>query len=145
MLIKDYLYSLNTETELQKEERSMVSLNLQHLRGNSLNPQLQQCEWKSLFFNLCKVSVCVLTFLFNKHFTFHHRSYEQPTKDGITSDNIGNKMLQAMGWQEGKGLGRHQQGITTPISVSRLALLKMYLHSKAFPACVNVLLFRQSN
>ncbi|XP_039972388.1 RNA-binding protein 5-like isoform X2 [Xiphias gladius] len=45
-------------------------------------------------------------------------SYEQPTKDGLMSDNIGNKMLQAMGWQEGKGLGRHQQGITTPISAS---------------------------
>ncbi|XP_051932897.1 RNA-binding protein 5-B-like isoform X1 [Hippocampus zosterae] len=44
--------------------------------------------------------------------------YEQPTKDGLTSDNIGNKMLQAMGWQEGKGLGRHQQGITVPISAS---------------------------
>nr|XP_029134775.1 RNA-binding protein 5-like isoform X2 [Labrus bergylta] len=44
--------------------------------------------------------------------------YEQPTKDGLTSDNIGNKMLQAMGWQEGKGLGRHQQGITTPIAAS---------------------------
>lgn len=29
-------------------------------------------------------------------------------------------MLQAMGWQEGKGLGRHQQGITAPISVRRL-------------------------
>ncbi|XP_040890721.1 RNA-binding protein 5-like [Toxotes jaculatrix] len=45
-------------------------------------------------------------------------SYEQPTKNGLTSDNIGNKMLQAMGWQEGKGLGRHQQGITAPISAS---------------------------
>ncbi|XP_042360145.1 RNA-binding protein 5-like isoform X2 [Plectropomus leopardus] len=45
-------------------------------------------------------------------------SYEQPTKDGLTSDNIGNKMLQAMGWKEGKGLGRHQQGITAPISAS---------------------------
>ncbi|XP_076613410.1 RNA-binding protein 5-like isoform X2 [Chaetodon auriga] len=45
-------------------------------------------------------------------------NYEQPTKDGLTSDNIGSKMLQAMGWQEGKGLGRHQQGITTPISAS---------------------------
>ncbi|KAM3877833.1 RNA-binding protein 5-like [Diretmus argenteus] len=44
--------------------------------------------------------------------------YEQPTKDGLTSDNIGNKMLQAMGWQEGKGLGRHQQGITAPIAAS---------------------------
>ncbi|XP_030585977.1 RNA-binding protein 5-like isoform X2 [Archocentrus centrarchus] len=45
-------------------------------------------------------------------------NYEQPTKDGLTSDNIGSKMLQAMGWQEGKGLGRHQQGITVPISAS---------------------------
>ncbi|XP_074525291.1 RNA-binding protein 5-like [Halichoeres trimaculatus] len=45
-------------------------------------------------------------------------NYEQPTKDGLTSDNIGNKMLQAMGWQQGKGLGRHQQGITTPIAAS---------------------------
>ncbi|XP_061543333.1 RNA-binding protein 5-B-like isoform X1 [Phycodurus eques] len=44
--------------------------------------------------------------------------YEQPTNNGLTSDNIGNKMLQAMGWQEGKGLGRHQQGITVPISAS---------------------------
>lgn len=45
-------------------------------------------------------------------------NYEQPTKDGLTSDNIGSKMLQAMGWKEGKGLGRHQQGITAPISAS---------------------------
>ena len=44
-------------------------------------------------------------------------NYEQPTKDGLNSDNIGNKMLQAMGWQEGKGLGRNQQGITAPIQV----------------------------
>uniref|UniRef100_A0A8C7R9T6 RNA binding motif protein 5 n=1 Tax=Oncorhynchus mykiss TaxID=8022 RepID=A0A8C7R9T6_ONCMY len=42
-------------------------------------------------------------------------NYEQPTKDGLNSDNIGNKMLQAMGWQEGRGLGRNQQGITAPI------------------------------
>ncbi|RVE73397.1 hypothetical protein OJAV_G00048970 [Oryzias javanicus] len=47
-----------------------------------------------------------------------YQNYEQPTKDGLTSDNIGSKMLQAMGWQEGKGLGRHQQGITTPIAAS---------------------------
>lgn len=42
-------------------------------------------------------------------------NYEQPTKDGLNSDNIGNKMLQAMGWKEGRGLGRNQQGITAPI------------------------------
>lgn len=47
------------------------------------------------------------------------RNYEQPTKDGLNSDNIGNKMLQAMGWKEGKGLGRNQQGITAPIEVSQ--------------------------
>lgn len=46
-----------------------------------------------------------------------YRNYEQPTKDGLQSDNIGNKMLQAMGWKEGKGLGRNQQGITAPIEV----------------------------
>lgn len=50
--------------------------------------------------------------------SFLYRNYEQPTKDGLNSDNIGNKMLQAMGWKEGKGLGRNQQGITTPIEVS---------------------------
>ncbi|XP_012678112.1 RNA-binding protein 5 isoform X2 [Clupea harengus] len=42
-------------------------------------------------------------------------NYEQPTKDGLQSDNIGNKMLQAMGWREGSGLGRNQQGIIAPI------------------------------
>ncbi|PWS22867.1 hypothetical protein DKP78_16135 [Enterococcus faecium] len=42
-------------------------------------------------------------------------NYEQPTKDGLNSDNIGNKMLQAMGWKEGSGLGRNHQGITAPI------------------------------
>lgn len=48
---------------------------------------------------------------------FLSSNYEQPTKDGLNSDNIGNKMLQAMGWKEGKGLGRNQQGITAPIEV----------------------------
>lgn len=48
---------------------------------------------------------------------FLYSNYEQPTKDGLNSDNIGNKMLQAMGWKEGKGLGRNQQGITAPIEV----------------------------
>ncbi|XP_036724232.1 RNA-binding protein 5 isoform X3 [Balaenoptera musculus] len=45
-------------------------------------------------------------------------NYEQPTKDGIDHSNIGNKMLQAMGWREGSGLGRKCQGITAPIEVS---------------------------
>ncbi|EDV25915.1 uncharacterized protein TRIADDRAFT_55476 [Trichoplax adhaerens] len=42
--------------------------------------------------------------------------YEQPTKHGLTGSNVGNKMLKAMGWSEGEGLGRANQGITAPIS-----------------------------
>ncbi|XP_077846648.1 RNA-binding protein 5 isoform X3 [Macaca mulatta] len=47
--------------------------------------------------------------------TVYVMNYEQPTKDGIDHSNIGNKMLQAMGWREGSGLGRKCQGITAPI------------------------------
>ncbi|XP_074873506.1 RNA-binding protein 10 isoform X2 [Carettochelys insculpta] len=41
--------------------------------------------------------------------------FEQPTRDGLGSDNIGSRMLQAMGWKEGSGLGRQKQGILNPI------------------------------
>ena len=40
---------------------------------------------------------------------------EQPTKNGIGEDNVGNKMLRAMGWQAGSGLGSQQQGIVVPV------------------------------
>lgn len=49
-----------------------------------------------------------------------YRDFEQPTRDGLGSDNIGSRMLQAMGWKEGSGLGRKKQGIVTPIEVSLL-------------------------
>lgn len=39
--------------------------------------------------------------------------------DGIKSDNVGNRLLKSMGWQEGKGLGRHQQGIVDPIKAEQ--------------------------
>lgn len=47
--------------------------------------------------------------------------YEQPTKSGIGGDNIGNKLLQKMGWQAGKGLGKSGQGIVNPIEAERRA------------------------
>jgi len=36
----------------------------------------------------------------------------------IGSDNIGNKMLQKMGWKEGLGLGKSNQGRTNIVEVS---------------------------
>ncbi len=45
--------------------------------------------------------------------------FEQPqhTKAGIGGENIGNKMMQKMGWSAGQGLGRSNQGRTDPIEV----------------------------
>ncbi|XP_072484007.1 RNA-binding protein 10-like isoform X1 [Notamacropus eugenii] len=40
---------------------------------------------------------------------------ERSTQDGLSSNSIGSRMLQAMGWKEGTGLGRKKQGIITPI------------------------------
>lgn len=37
----------------------------------------------------------------------------------ISTDNIGNKMLKAMGWTEGSGLGKSNQGISDIIQVER--------------------------
>ncbi|XP_072026821.1 RNA-binding protein 5-like isoform X2 [Amphiura filiformis] len=45
--------------------------------------------------------------------------YEEPTRSGIGNDNIGNKMLKAMGWNESSGLGKKRQGRRDPIEVSR--------------------------
>lgn len=36
----------------------------------------------------------------------------------IQADNIGHRMLQAMGWKEGQGLGATQSGIAAPISAA---------------------------
>ncbi|XP_014211033.1 RNA-binding protein 5 [Copidosoma floridanum] len=46
-------------------------------------------------------------------------AYEEPTKTGIGSDNVGNKLLQKMGWIEGMGLGKSNQGRTSIIETER--------------------------
>ncbi|XP_015510651.1 RNA-binding protein 5 [Neodiprion pinetum] len=46
-------------------------------------------------------------------------NYEEPTRAGIGSDNVGNKLLQKMGWSEGMGLGKSNQGRTSIIEAER--------------------------
>jgi len=48
--------------------------------------------------------------------------FEQPTAHGIKEDNVGNRLLQKMGWKGGEGLGKGHQGIVDPIEVCSLAL-----------------------
>ena len=44
--------------------------------------------------------------------------FEQPTQEGIGSDNIGNKLMQKMGWNTGEGLGVGKHGIKDPVQVN---------------------------
>lgn len=45
--------------------------------------------------------------------------YEEPNRTGISSENLGSKMLQKMGWTEGMGLGRSNQGRTEIIQAAQ--------------------------
>ncbi|CDW58242.1 RNA-binding protein 5 [Trichuris trichiura] len=41
---------------------------------------------------------------------------EEPVSSPMQTDNKGAKLMRSMGWQEGQGLGRQNQGITDPIT-----------------------------
>ena len=45
-----------------------------------------------------------------------HFHYEDYAEHKLTEENIGYKMLQKAGWEEGKGLGSNEEGITAPIN-----------------------------
>jgi len=45
----------------------------------------------------------------------------ESSSTGIGSNNVGNKMMRAMGWREGVGLGRESNGITAPIGIRKVS------------------------
>lgn len=48
--------------------------------------------------------------------------YKSTDKGRSESNNKGSRMMQAMGWKEGSGLGRNEQGMTSPVEVNILFL-----------------------
>lgn len=54
----------------------------------------------------------------------------------INSDNVGSRLLQKMGWSEGQGLGRKNQGRTSIIEVGP----PLYIYI-LFPSILFIILF----
>ncbi|KAM3849088.1 RNA-binding protein 6 isoform 2-T3 [Vipera latastei] len=50
-----------------------------------------------------------------KYFRNSDSEYKPTDKGRMESNNKGSRMMQAMGWKEGSGLGRNEQGMTSPV------------------------------
>jgi len=55
--------------------------------------------------------------------SYENNDYQAPTEkqevnSALSNDNIGNKMVRLMGWKDGKGLGKHEDGIQMPLNVT---------------------------
>ncbi|KAJ7316659.1 hypothetical protein JRQ81_002821 [Phrynocephalus forsythii] len=50
-----------------------------------------------------------------KNFRNSESAHKPTDKGRIESNNKGSRMMQAMGWKEGSGLGRNEQGMTSPV------------------------------
>jgi len=44
---------------------------------------------------------------------------EQKQRVPLDESNVGNRLLKSMGWSEGRGLGRNEQGIVNPIAADQ--------------------------
>jgi hypothetical protein len=47
-----------------------------------------------------------------------NENVEEIDNSKLSQDNVGSRLLRLMGWEDGKGLGKEGQGITTPIRCS---------------------------
>uniref|UniRef100_A0A5S6QR96 RNA-binding protein 5 n=1 Tax=Trichuris muris TaxID=70415 RepID=A0A5S6QR96_TRIMR len=59
---------------------------------------------------------------------------EETVSSPLQMDNKGAKLLRSMGWQEGQGLGRQNQGITDPITVR--IFFALFSYTSKFELCV---------
>jgi len=67
---------------------------------------------------------------YDRDYRDHHSRRGEPSREAemsaarhvavpLNESNIGNRLLKSMGWTEGKGLGRHGQGIVNPIQAEQ--------------------------
>lgn len=73
--------------------------------------------WPWEMYLIAVISVNFIIQALLENWLYYFSPPERPTQGGIKEDNIGNKLLQKMGWKDGQGLGKGNQGIVEPIEV----------------------------